>query len=165
MYYEIFTEKNIKINKEDIDKIIKKFVKLFKIPSKTYLSIAFVLPKTIKILNYKYRRENKVTDVLSFSNPSFLPFKKQINNKRNVKDKINRKQFFSDESFIGEIIICYEQACIQSKKYGKKISEETCRLLTHALVHLMGYDHKTTKDEKNMVKKEKEILGIKSIYD
>ena len=39
---------------------------LLKIPKTMRVSLAFVLPAVIKKINYRYRRKNKVTDVLSF---------------------------------------------------------------------------------------------------
>ena len=40
MKYEIFREKNIKVNVKEIDKIVKGFAKVFKIAKDNYLSIA-----------------------------------------------------------------------------------------------------------------------------
>jgi probable rRNA maturation factor len=149
MKYEIFTEKNIRINKKDIDKVIKKFVKLFNIPQKINLSIALVSPEEIKNLNYKYRKKNKATDVLSFGNSPLA---------RGVIS--NQKESFFDQNYIGEIIICYEQAQTQAKEAGVKLKDEINRLLAHGLVHLMGYDHKTKAEEDKMKIKEKKILSI-----
>lgn len=146
MKYEIFTEKNIRINRKEIDRIIKKFIKLFKISQKANLSIAFVSQEEIKNLNFKYRKKNKATDVLSFGNSQFLVSKK------------NQKKIFFDQDFIGEIIICYEQARMQAKEEGVKIDDEINKLLAHGLVHLMGYDHKTLKEKKEMYDREIKIL-------
>lgn len=145
MKYEIFKEKNIKINSKEIDDVIKKFAKSFKIDSEKYLSIAFVLPNTIKKLNRQYRKIDKVTDVLSFGNQNF-------------SDK-NKGLIFFDPNFIGEIIICHKQAVFQAKENKIKVNDEIKKLLTHGLVHLMGYDHKTKAEERKMRIEEARILG------
>ncbi|MFH1564661.1 MAG: rRNA maturation RNase YbeY [bacterium] len=145
MKYEIFKEKNIKVNSKEIDDAVKNFTKLFKIDAKNYLSIAFVLPNTIKKLNYKYRKIDKVTDVLSFGSQQDLQGKQSI-------------QFF-DPNFIGEIIICHKQAVRQAKDNGISERQEIKKLLTHGLVHLMGYDHKTKAEEYKMRTEETKILG------
>ncbi|MFH1187653.1 MAG: rRNA maturation RNase YbeY [bacterium] len=158
MKYEIFKEKNIKINLKDIDNIIKKFAKLFKISPKNYLSIAFVSPNAIKKINYQYRKIDKITDVLSFGNQLTSPLT------RGVGGVISNKDLkFFDSNFIGEIIICYKQASCQAKENGVGANKEIQKLLTHGMVHLMGYDHKTSKDEKKMHNKEAEILGHQAL--
>lgn len=145
MKYEIFKEKNIRINRKEINNTIKKFVKLFRIDSDKYLSIAFVSPSTIKKLNHQYRKINKATDVLSFDN----------------QDSSNRTKglIFFNSNFLGEIIICYKQAVFQAKENHITVNDEIKKLLTHGLVHLMGYDHKTPQEMKKMNNKEREILG------
>jgi probable rRNA maturation factor len=153
MEYEIYLEDNIRINKKEINRIVKNFVKLFKIPKNNYLSIAFVSPAAIRKMNKQYRGIDKVTDILSFSATS-LPL---IRGARGVK---TRKQFLTDQNFLGEIIICYQQARRQAKENDHTITAEINQLLAHGLVHLMGYDHKTIKERKEMGKKEQEVLRI-----
>lgn len=142
MRYEIFKERRVKIKRKEIDNIIKKTAKLFKIPRKSYLSIAFIPPDVIKRLNYQYRKLNKTTDVLSFNNQT-------------------DKSYVFDHDFIGEIFICYKQAICQAKKNSITINQEIKKILAHGLVHLMGYDHKTLKEKKEMRDKEMEILTMK----
>jgi len=142
MQYEIFVEKNIRVDKKEIDKIIKKFIRFFKLDKKKYLSVAVVSSAVMKKMNYKYRRKNKATDVLSFSEQ-------------------DSKDGFVDPDFLGEIIICYPIARKQAKEFKYRIKDEIHRLLIHGLVHLMGYDHQTVKEREEMEEKELKILGSK----
>jgi probable rRNA maturation factor len=95
------------------------------------ISIALVDNKKIKELNKKFRKKNEVTDVLSFP---------------------------MDEEILGDIIISAERASSQSKDYGHSFKREICYLVTHGILHLLGYDHKTEGEKKEMRKKEERIL-------
>lgn len=83
------------------------------------LFINFVNDKEIKILNFKYRKKNTVTDVLSFCQ--------------------NPKNF--NQNVIGDIIISVETATINAKKNKHSFYLEMMYLIIHGLLHLKGYTH------------------------
>ena len=97
-------------------------------------SILLTNDKEMKNLNYKFRKKNKTTDVLSF------PIK--INNKKIL--------------YIGDIAISYEIIKERSKKTN--FSLEFDKVWIHGYLHLIGYDHKKINEFKKMFKKEKSIL-------
>ena len=90
--------------------------------------------KTIKNLNYKFRKKNKSTDVLSF------PF--------NYKIKKN--------SYLGDIAINYD--IINKRSAKSNFLLEFDKMWVHGYLHLLGYDHKKIKDFKKMKRKENLIL-------
>lgn len=117
------------LTKEKIDlKLIKKvvivFSRVYKIKNKE-LSLAFVSDAEIKKLNLTYRGLNKVTDVLSFD---------------------------GDDKSLGEIIISYNQIKRQAGDFNNSAKKELVFILTHGLLHLLGYDDKTDKDREKMIK-------------
>ncbi len=95
------------------------------------ISIAFVDNEKIKELNNKFRNKDEATDVLSFP---------------------------MDEEILGDIIISAERALSQSKDYGHSFKREICYLVTHGILHLLGYDHKIEGEKEEMRKKEERIL-------
>ena len=97
-------------------------------------SILLTNDKEMKNLNYKFRKKNKTTDVLSF------PIK--IKNKKML--------------YVGDIAISYEIVKERSKKTNFFI--EFDKVWIHGYLHLIGYDHKKLNDFKKMFKKEKLIL-------
>ena len=127
-------------------KIIKQptsyFNKKLKILSKTpsfkkknhEFSILLTNDKQMKHLNFKFRKKNKTTDVLSF------PIK--------IKQKTGL--------YIGDIAISYEIIKKRSKK--KNFFLEFDKIWIHGYLHLIGYDHKKLNEFKKMLKKEKLIL-------
>jgi len=96
--------------------------------AKGKINLVFVDKNKMQRLNHQFRKINKVTDVLSFE---------------------------SDErNFLGEIIICVEQAQKQARQYKVAFGNECKRLLTHGMLHLAGYDHLKAKGRKLMRQKE-----------
>ena len=84
--------------------------------------------KEIKKLNKKFRKKNKSTDVLSF------PFYE----KQQLKNKIKKEK----EIYLGDIIINLGQ--VKNKNNKIKFKEELNKLWIHGLLHLLGYDHKSS---------------------
>tara|TARA_B100000965_G_scaffold120964_1_gene99968 strand:+ start:222 stop:668 length:447 start_codon:yes stop_codon:yes gene_type:complete len=118
--------------KKKINKLNK--VSFFK-KKKHEFSILLTNNKKMKSLNFKFRKKNKPTDVLSF------PF---IN--------LEKKSLY-----IGDIAISFE---IVNKR--SKISNfflELDKMWIHGYFHLIGYDHKKIKDFKKMNKKENLVLN------
>ena len=95
----------------------------------------------IKLLNKKFRKKNKSTDILSF------PYQ----TKKKLKILLNSKQ----EIYLGDIIINSKELNILSKNLFKKHFDI---LWVHGLVHLFGYDHKKDKNFKKMNKIEQRFL-------
>ena len=100
--------------------------------------------KEIKLLNKKFRKKNKATDVLSF------PFQ----TKSVLKKKLKKEK----EIYLGDIIINFSK--IKNKKVLKFFKFEFDNLWIHGLVHLLGYDHKKEKDFFKMKQIEKKYFDI-----
>ncbi len=84
-----------------------------------------------KTLNYKYRKHNHATDVLSFP---IIPLK---------KGHLSQKQYPADKQIIlGDIIICEPIAARQAQEYHHPVNQEISTLFDHGLKHLLGFHHK-----------------------
>ena len=113
----------------------KKLSKLSKIPyfkkKKQEFSILLTNNRKMKNLNFKFRKKNKPTDVLSFqSNENF---------------------------YIGDIAISYE--IINKRSKLSNFFLEFDKMWIHGYFHLIGYNHKKLKDFKKMSKKENLVLN------
>ena len=62
--------------------------------------------------------------------------------------------------FIGSIVLCDEKIKAQAKEFGHSMVRERNYLIMHGLLHLLGYDHMTPEDKREMRDKEKEVLAI-----
>ena len=117
----------------------KKIEKLNKISSfkkkKHEFSVLLTNNKKMKSLNFKFRKKNKPTDVLSF------PF-----------HDIEKKSIY-----IGDIAISFE--IVNQRSKTSNFFLELDKMWIHGYFHLIGYDHKKIKDFKKMIKKENLVLN------
>ena len=98
-------------------------------------SVLLTNNRKMKNLNFKFRKKNKPTDVLSF--PSHHVEKKSV--------------------YIGDIAISFEIVNQRSKNSNFFI--ELDKMWIHGYFHLIGYDHKKIIDFKKMNKKENLVLN------
>jgi len=105
------------------------------------LSILLAGSKEVRILNKKFRKKNKTTDVLSFPFYTTADIKKLKN--RNL--------------YLGDVILNFDK--IDKKNFKKDFN----RLWIHGFLHLLGYKHYKNKDYYKMNRIEKLIL--KKIID
>ena len=47
----------------------------------------------------------------------------------------------TEEVLLGDIVICVESVYEQAEEYGHSVKREYAFLITHSMLHLMGYDH------------------------
>ena len=95
----------------------------------------------IKELNKKYRNKNHVTDVLSF------PLEEARLEKYDILP-------------LGDIFICLPFAVKEAKRQSISLKKELAWLTVHGFLHLLGYDHeKSSNDKKKMFSLENKILN------
>lgn len=110
------------------------------------VSVVFVTKERIQEINRTYRGIDRVTDVISFA----------------LLDDEDDIIFEDDEeeiTVLGDIFICLEVLKEQAKEYGHSEKRELAFLALHGLLHLLGYDHDTPMEEKEMFAKQDYILN------
>lgn len=128
-------------------KKLKQYLKkIFKALQYKKVSISLIVTDNTYIhhLNKKHRHRDYTTDVISFA---------------------YRENPFPINTFkrehLGDIYISLEKAVEQSLSYGVSLEEEVKRLVVHGVLHLVGYDHEKSEEEKKrMEEKEQDILRI-----
>ena len=125
-----------------IKEIVKNIIKIkdlnFKNNNFYFINLVFVDDKLIKNINYKYRKKNKSTDVLTFINL--------------VKNNKNEKETYCDIFFSAETIKR------DAKKNLINFYDHITHLIIHCFLHVNGYDHKSKSDFLKMKKIEEKIL-------
>lgn len=138
--FEIFNESNKEI--KEIDKLqeyMKFVVEKLEI-STAIFNIIFVDNERIHEINKEYRKVDRVTDVISFAledNPDIV---------------------YEDFRLLGDIYIAIDVAYDQAIEYNHSREREVCFLATHGVLHLLGYDHMTEDEEKEMFGIQEELL-------
>ena len=116
---------------------LKKFPKKYRfVNQKVYISVLFTTNKKIQLLNNRFRKKNKPTDILSF------PFY----DKKNIKNNLKRKEFY-----LGDIVISCEAF---SKKNKGDYKKGLVKIFIHGFLHLLGFDHKKNNDYFKMLREE-----------
>ena len=105
------------------------------------LSILLCDDVTIRSLNRRYRKKNKATDVLAFpmqEGPGPV----------------------SHPALLGDVVISLPTATRQAAEHDRPIIQEVTFLLAHGLLHLLGYDHATTREEREMKARTEDLLAV-----
>ena len=140
MFEIINTTSNEIEEKEILEKYITHITKKLKI-EKAIFNIILVDKEKIHDLNKEYRNVDKPTDVISFA----------LEDEKSIKNPVAR--------MLGDIYICIPIAYEQAEYYGHSRIREVCFLATHGILHLLGYDHMTEPEEKEMFKIQEELLS------
>ncbi len=115
------------------------------------ISLSFVSLDEIHELNREYRGVDRPTDVLSF--PMF-----------DDQDELEAVCGESDEEGqtvpLGDVVICMDKIIEQAEEFGHSRERETVYLFTHSVLHLLGYDHETEEEKKEMREREEEIMDL-----
>ena len=131
---------------QDFTAIIEQALKTLGIEDDVEVSCVLVDDKRIHEINREYRHIDRSTDVISFA----------------MEDN---DQFYVEgmPRTLGDIFISVDHAKKQAEEYGHSLRREMCFLFTHGILHLLGYDHMTDEQEKEMFGLQDEILGALSI--
>jgi len=141
-YINIQNLTKTRVDKELVKSISKKVLRKEK--KQGDISIVFVSAKRMQDLNKRYRGEDKVTDVLCFSeNPIASEF-------------FSLPQGYFE---LGEIIVCLTKVKKNAKEFKSSFEKELKWVIIHGILHILGYDHeKSEKQAGRMREKEKYYL-------
>ena len=59
---------------------------------------------------------------------------------------------------LGDMVLSYERAAAQAKEYGHSRSRELAYLVTHSVLHLLGYDHMDEGPDKALMRAHEEAV-------
>ena len=96
------------------------------------VTLVVTTDEEVAALNEQYRGTPGPTDVLSFgAGPNaFTPP--------------------GEPTYLGDIIISYPRCVEQAQQIGHPTSREICLLTIHGVLHLLGYDHATEEEQREM---------------
>ena len=125
-------------------------LKYMDFPKKVEISVMLTDNPGIQTLNALHRNIDRPTDVLSF------PMFEYDENGDIIKDAAEFN--WKGDLCLGDIVISLERADKQAEEYGHSFVREVTFLTVHSMLHLLGYDHMTDEDEKEMFGYQKAIL-------
>ncbi len=130
------------VNEEETREYVQKVLeKEYESEAPVYMSLLFTGNDEIQVINREYRDKDQPTDVISFAYHETEDFD------------------IGPYDTLGDIVISLERVVEQAKEYNHSDKRELFYVLTHGILHLLGYDHIEEEDKKEMRAKEEEILG------
>jgi len=127
----------------NISNDIDEFISYFSV-EKIDVEVSFCTAEQIKDLNYKFRKKDSETNVLSFPAESSIGIQ---------------------NACCGEVIVCYEVLNNEAKESSKNITNHFKHLLIHSFLHLLGYEHDKENDAILMESEESKFLSKIGISD
>jgi probable rRNA maturation factor len=101
------------------------------------VTLRFVGEKEGRLLNRRYRRRDRATNVLAF-----------VYHDAGEAHRID-----------GDIVLCAPVMRREAGEQGKLLAAHSAHLVVHAMLHLQGYDHAHARDASRMEARETAILA------
>ncbi len=144
MSIDVVNETEADIDIASIGKQARFVLDRLRIHAGAELSVVFVDTATMTDLHVRWMDEPGPTDVLSFPMDELTP---------------PRDDEEPPEGLLGDVVICPEVADRQAKAAGHDVRLELGVLLTHGILHLLGYDHAEPDEERLMFGLQRRLLG------
>jgi probable rRNA maturation factor len=128
-----------------IEKLLNYAAEVENVQDEAEVSVTFVDNEKIREINRDYRGKDKPTDVISFALEEMGDGEIEIVGAETPP-------------VLGDIIISVPKAREQAEEYGHSFMRELGFLVVHGFLHLLGYDHETEEEEKEMFSKQEQIL-------
>ena len=125
-----------KINEHAIRSLAQKVLVLAG-ASEVELSLELVGNTRMRSLNKQYRDQDRTTDVLAF--PQWEGPGPRT-------------------SMLGDVVISVPKAESQAAALGHTVDEEMVHLLTHGILHLLGYDHERSEREAQRMRRKEHVI-------
>ena len=130
----------------EVERLIHFAARKQQIEEQSEVSITYVSNEKIQEINREYRDKDTPTDVISFAMEELGEGEVELSG-------------IEMPRILGDIIISIPRTKEQAEEYGHSFERELGFLAVHGFLHLLGFDHMTDEDEKEMFTLQKEILN------
>lgn len=137
------------VNADTLEELVGHVLRGEGVAAPAEVSIWITNEDELQTLNQNYRGKDSSTDVLSFGNEedAETPFV-------NAPDQ---------PRYLGDLAISFPHVVRQAEEYGHGRERELSYLVTHGLLHLLGYDHEELAEAQVMRGREEALLGALGI--
>lgn len=136
-------------------KVVEKSLETEGFPYETEVSLTLVSNEQIHEINLQTRQIDRPTDVLSFPMLEY-DFPADFNGIEEQWEGVVNPD--TGEVMLGDIVISAEKVKEQAAAYGHSEKREYAFLITHSMLHLMGYDHMEPEEASLMEEHQRMIL-------
>lgn len=148
MTIEITNESELEVDLTRVQSLAEHVREALRLHPLVDVGVIFVDEAPMTDLHVRWMDEPGPTDVLSFPMDELRPGSEEI---------------LSAEGVLGDVVICPQVARRQAEVAGHEEINEILMLLTHGMLHLVGFDHAEPEEEKEMFALQKELLD--SFYE
>jgi probable rRNA maturation factor len=141
---EINNESDIEVDTPRVLRLAEFARDHLKLHAMVDVGIMFINEAPMTDLHVKWMDEPGPTDVLSFPMDELRP---------------GDDDSLSESGILGDIVVCPQVAALQASAAGHEMINEILLLVTHGMLHLVGYDHAEPQEEIEMFGLQREILG------
>lgn len=143
MTIEINNESDVEVNEAQLHELAQFILADLHVNSDTDLAVLMVDEAAMTSLHEQWMGEPGPTDVLSFPMDELRP---------------GRPDAQTPAGLLGDIVICPQIAAIQADAAGHDTHTEMLVLLTHGMLHLLGFDHADPIEEHEMFSLQNRLL-------
>ena len=143
MSIEINNETDFQIDHERVLRLAEHALDQMRIHPAAELAIQFIDEEPMSELHVQWMDEPGPTDVLSFPMDELRP---------------GAEGEVTPPGLLGDIVVCPAFAEKQAEAAGHALINEVLLLVTHGILHLLGYDHAEPDEEREMFGIQREIL-------
>lgn len=143
MSVEINNESGIAVEESRLQRLAAFVLESLHVHPSTELGVVLVDESAIEQLHVQWMDEPGPTDVLSFPMDELRP---------------GRVDAQTPAGLLGDVVICPQVAEVQAEAAGHDLVQEVSVLLTHGMLHLLGFDHATPEEEAEMFGLQRDLL-------
>ncbi|QZY52226.1 rRNA maturation RNase YbeY [Leucobacter tenebrionis] len=143
MSVEINNESGIEVDEARLQRLSAFVLESLHVHPDTELGVVMVDEAAIEQLHVQWMDEPGPTDVLSFPMDELRP---------------GRVDAQTPAGLLGDVVICPQVAEVQADAAGHDLEQEMSVLLTHGMLHLLGFDHATPDEEAEMFGLQRDLL-------
>lgn len=143
MSVEINNETSFVLDHERVLRLAEHALDRMRIHPAAELAIQFVDEEPMAELHVQWMDEPGPTDVLSFPMDELRP---------------GAEGEVTAPGLLGDIVVCPAYALKQAELAGHELINEVLLLVTHGILHLLGFDHAEPDEEREMFGLQREIL-------
>jgi len=137
---EITNESELEVDLTRVQSLAEHVREALRLHPLVDVGVIFVDEAPMTDLHVRWMDEPGPTDVLSFPMDELRP---------------GSEEMLSAEGVLGDVVICPQVARRQAEVAGHEEINEILMLLTHGMLHLVGFDHAEPEEEKEMFAQQK----------
>lgn len=143
MSVELSNESGVDVDETVLQRLVIFVLEALHVHPQTEVGVSLVDEAAIERLHLEWMNEPGATDVLSFPMDELRP---------------GRPDAQTPAGLLGDIVICPQVAAVQADAAGHDTLTEITILLTHGMLHLLGFDHATPAEEAEMFGLQRDLV-------